>query len=166
MRRPLAWPVDSPPDFCPTCLDSSVPSHFSSSPAVMLTVERNSFHVSSSVAIVGLAWTEGGQFLSGRKASGLCTASAPVLLLLTRYCGSCLDARTVRPAALVSSVIFSSTVPFTFWPWLFHCTLSPLLNFLSAMPIPFRVPIICLFGALTATRTFGRPTRCRFRLRC
>ena len=43
---------------------------------------------------------------------GLCTASAPVLSLFTRYCGFCLDARTVRPAAFSSSVIFSFDPPF------------------------------------------------------
>src|ERR1700733_9877006 len=37
-------------------------------------------------------------YQSRRSATGLCTASAPVLLLLTRYCGSSFDARTVRTA--------------------------------------------------------------------
>jgi hypothetical protein len=37
----------------------------------------------------------------------------------------------VRPAAWVSEVIFSSTVPVTVLPWLFHWTLSPRLGFLA-----------------------------------
>src|SRR3712207_2146353 len=53
IRRPDSWPVDSPepPLFCPTAWDSSVASHFSSSPAVMLTASRNSRRtVSASVS--------------------------------------------------------------------------------------------------------------------
>ena len=42
-------------------------------------------------------------------ASGLCTASRPLLSLRTLYCGSSESARTVRPAASVSVVIFFST---------------------------------------------------------
>src|SRR3954454_14088773 len=53
IRRPLAWPVDSPPpSFCPTFFDSSVFSHFSSSPGVMLTVSWNSFHVSALSSVI------------------------------------------------------------------------------------------------------------------
>ena len=61
-------------------------------------------------------------------APGLWTASPPLFSLFTRYCGSSFDARTVRPAASVSSVIFFSTVPSAVPPWLFHVTWSPLLN--------------------------------------
>ena len=61
---------------------------------------------------------------------GLVDGSAPALSLRTRYCGPSLEARTFRPAAWVSEVIFSSTVPVTVLPWLFHWTLSPRLGFL------------------------------------
>src|SRR5690348_9421135 len=48
MRRPEAWPVDSPPpSFCPTDVDSSVSSHRSSSAAVMLTASPKSRRTSS-----------------------------------------------------------------------------------------------------------------------
>src|SRR4051794_29148723 len=55
-----------------------------------------------------------GDLLAGHfffNASGLWTASPPLLSLLTRYCGSSLDALTSRLAACVSLVIFFSTVP-------------------------------------------------------
>src|SRR5689334_12971623 len=73
-------------------------------------------------------------------APGLCTASPPLFSLVTRYCGSSFDARTVRPAASVSSVIFFSTVPSAVPPWLFHVTWSPLLNVSSAMPGDYPPP--------------------------
>src|SRR3569833_1586262 len=57
------------------------------------------------------------------RAAGLCTA---VLLLFFLYCGSSPLARTVRPAASVSSVNFLCTVPSAVPPWLFHVTWSPL----------------------------------------
>ncbi len=58
----------------------------------------------------------------------MCTASPPDFSLLTRYCGSSFDARTVRPAASVSSVIFFSTTPSAVPPWDFQVTWSPLLK--------------------------------------
>jgi hypothetical protein len=61
-------------------------------------------------------------------AAGLCTASFPLLSLRTRYCGSSSEARTFRLAAVLSVVIFSSTVPSAVLPWLRQVTLSPLLN--------------------------------------
>src|SRR5690349_14999599 len=73
------------------------------------------------------------QPFSLRSASGLCTASLPLFSLRTRYCGSSELARTVRLAAFVSSVIFSSTVPWAVLPWLSHSTLSPFLKFFSLM---------------------------------
>src|SRR4051812_17073706 len=67
------------------------------------------------------------------RASGLWTASPPLLSLLTRYCGSPLDAFTLRPAASVSDVIFFSTLPSAVLPWLCQVTSSPLRSFFSAM---------------------------------
>ena len=61
-------------------------------------------------------------------ASGLCTASPPLFSLRTRYCGSSDDARTVRPQASVSEVIFLITSPSASPPWLLQRTLSPFLN--------------------------------------
>ena len=72
-------------------------------------------------------------------ASGLWTASPPLLSLLTRYCGSSSDARTVRPAASVSLVIFFSTTPLGRPPWLCQVTLSPFSNLCHAGPYPVRV---------------------------
>ena len=48
---------------------------------------------------------------SSCSAPGLCTAVPPLFSLSTSYCGSSSLARTVRPDASVSSVIFRSTVP-------------------------------------------------------
>src|SRR3978361_2260351 len=60
IRRPLAWPVDSPlPDFCPTSLDSSLFSHRSSSETVMLTTSSNSALVSSSLLTLLAALLQG-----------------------------------------------------------------------------------------------------------
>src|SRR5215203_5497609 len=64
-------------------------------------------------------------------ASGLCTASRPLLSLFTRYCGSSSDAATVRPASSVRLVIFLSTSPVVVLPWLDHSTLSPFENSLD-----------------------------------
>src|SRR3954447_3447373 len=73
------------------------------------------------------------RFLS---ADGLCTASPPDFSLLTRYCGSSLDALTLRPAASVSEVILCSTRPLALEPCEFHWTLSPFLK--SAMSADYR----------------------------
>lgn len=39
-----------------------------------------------------------------------------------------MEALTDRPASFVDRVIFPSTLPTTFWPWLLQLTLSPLRN--------------------------------------
>src|SRR3569833_4194343 len=70
------------------------------------------------------------------RAAGLCTAVLPLLSLSTSYCGASPLARTVRPAASVSSVIFLCTVPSAVPPWLFHVTWSPLFwSLVMAAPL-------------------------------
>lgn len=115
--------------------DSSDSSHFSSSSGAMLTLSRNCVHM------VGLSSVIGGcsPHSACRSAPGLCTASAPVLLLRTPYCGSSSDARTVRPAARVSAVILASTTPSTVLPWPFRVTWSTLRNALSLKVITTRL---------------------------
>src|SRR3954454_8181587 len=61
-------------------------------------------------------------------APGRCTAVRPLFSLRTSYCGSSSLARTVRPEASVSEVIFRSTAPSAVPPWLFQVTWSPVEN--------------------------------------
>jgi hypothetical protein len=63
-----------------------------------------------------------------RSADGLCTASPLPDSLRTRYCGFPSDARTARPAASVSEVIFRNTVPVALPPREDQVTLSPFRN--------------------------------------
>jgi hypothetical protein len=112
------------------------------------------------------------------RASGLWTASRPVLSLLTWYCGSSGEAATVRPAVCVRVVIFFCTSPWTVWPWLRQVTLSPLARpFLSAVmtigyprrrpgnALPLRRPAGCEAGA-SVRRSAGRLRRGGLLARC
>src|SRR5215207_11696112 len=63
------------------------------------------------------------------RAEGLWTASPPPFSLRTRYCGSSLEALTLRPPASMSDVILRSTTPgVSSLPCELHTTLSPFLN--------------------------------------
>src|SRR4051812_14575961 len=73
---------------------------------------------------------------SSCRAPGLWTAVPPLLSLFTSYWGSSALARTFRPAASVSFVIFRWTVPSAVLPWLFQVTWSPLLSSSLMTPPP------------------------------
>ncbi len=131
MRRPEACPVLSPPPsgFWPTLFASSVSSHLSSSPAVRGSPPRRRPPASRpcsappSRRVTSAVPSSAAPPACGRR-------DRPLLSLSTSYCGSSVDASTVRPAAFLRSVISRLTVPLTVLPWLFHVTSSPVCSFL------------------------------------
>src|SRR4051812_11469424 len=96
-------------------------------------------------------------------APGRCTAVRPLFSLRTSYCGSSSLARTVRPEASVSEVIFRSTAPPAVPPWLFQVTWSPVENSsadacaMAAPPVVDRAAPALPAGALAHTSVPAGP---------